>query len=127
MIPTMSSEAVARSRTPVLDFVPFAAFALAVMVAVLGQAAWLDGKIEILQEGQAAIRERLAGLETSVDGLKNRVAGLENLVAGLENRVAGLENLVAGLESRVAGLENRVAGLETSIGAISRHPSEPAS
>ena len=106
MIPTMSSEAVARSRTPVLDFVPFAACALAVIVAVLGQAAWLDGKIEILQEGQATIRERLAGLES---------------------RVAGVESSVDGLKNRVAGLENRVAGLETSIGAISRHPSEPAS
>ena len=73
MIPTMSSEAVARSRTPVLKFVPFAAFALAVMVAVLGQAAWLDGKIEILQEGQATIRERLAGVESRVAGLETSV------------------------------------------------------
>lgn len=120
MIPTMSSEAVALSRKPVLDFVPFAAFALAVIVAVLGQAAWLDGKIEILQEGQATIRERLAGVES-------RVAGLESSVDGLKNRVAGLESSVDGLKNRVAGLENRVAGLETSIGAISRHPSEPAS
>ena len=37
---------------------------MAVGVAVLGQAAWLDGKIERLQEGQAEIRERLAAMET---------------------------------------------------------------
>ncbi len=37
---------------------------MAVGVAVLGQAAWLDGKIEGLQEGQAEIRERLAVMET---------------------------------------------------------------
>ena len=37
---------------------------IAVGVAVLGQAAWLDGKIERLQEGQAEIRERLAAMET---------------------------------------------------------------
>lgn len=47
---------------------------VAVGVAVLGQAVWLDGKIERgdstlatrienLQEGQAAIRERLAAVE----------------------------------------------------------------
>lgn len=37
---------------------------MAVGVAVLGQAAWLNGKIERLQEGQAEIRERLAAMET---------------------------------------------------------------
>lgn len=37
---------------------------MAVGVAVLGQAAWLDGKIERLQEGQAEIGERLAAMET---------------------------------------------------------------
>ena len=37
---------------------------MAVGVAVLGQAAWLDGKIEGLQEGQTEIRERLAVMET---------------------------------------------------------------
>lgn len=36
----------------------------AVGVAVLGEAAWLGGKIERLQEGQAEIRERLAAMET---------------------------------------------------------------
>ena len=37
---------------------------MAVGVAVLGQAVWLDGKIEGLQEGQTEIRERLAVMET---------------------------------------------------------------
>ena len=37
---------------------------IAVGVAVLGQAAWLDGKIERVKEGQAEIRERLAAIET---------------------------------------------------------------
>ena len=38
--------------------------ALAVGVVVLGQAAWLDGKMERLQEGQVEIRELLAAIET---------------------------------------------------------------
>ena len=42
---------------------------LAVGVAVLGQAAWLDGKIEGLQEGQAEIREILAVIETRLASL----------------------------------------------------------
>ena len=37
---------------------------MAVGVAVLGQAAWLDGKIEGLQEGQTEIRKLLAAMET---------------------------------------------------------------
>ena len=36
---------------------------MAVGVAVLGQAAWLDGKIERVTEGQIEIRDRLAGIE----------------------------------------------------------------
>lgn len=36
---------------------------MAVGVAVLGQAAWLDGKIEGLEDGQAEIQERLAAME----------------------------------------------------------------
>ncbi len=131
----MSSDAVARSRKPIAEFIPFASFALAVLLAVLGQAVWLDGKIErldtkltgeikrteerlntkfeALQEGQAAIRERLAGLESRV--------------AGLDDRVAALENRVAGLEIRMAGLENRMAGLESRVDALPVRPSEPVS
>ncbi|MCY3819894.1 MAG: hypothetical protein OXH52_11110 [Gammaproteobacteria bacterium] len=36
---------------------------MAVGVAVLAQAAWLDGKIEGLEDGQAEIKERLAAME----------------------------------------------------------------
>lgn len=36
---------------------------IAVGVAVLGQAAWLGGKIEDLEDGQAEIREHLAVME----------------------------------------------------------------
>ena len=37
---------------------------IAVGVAVVGQSAWLDGKIERVTEGQAEIRDRLAAIET---------------------------------------------------------------
>lgn len=37
---------------------------IAVGVAVLGQAAWVDEKIESLEDGQAEIKERLAAMET---------------------------------------------------------------
>ena len=139
-MPAMSNEPATRSRKPVADFMPFVAVALTVLLAVFGQAAWLDGKIErldtkltgefkrmeyrldakieALQEGQAAIRERLAGLES-------RVAALASRVAALESRVAGLDSRVVGLDSRVAALESRVAQLESRIDARSTQPSEP--
>ncbi len=54
----------ARNATPRSKQVTELIAIMAVGVAVLGQAAWLDGKIERLQEGQAEIRERLAAMET---------------------------------------------------------------
>ncbi|MDE0242078.1 MAG: hypothetical protein OXQ84_18115 [bacterium] len=44
---------------------------IAVGVAVLGQAAWLDGKIEGLEGGQAEIKERLAAMETRLGNLED--------------------------------------------------------
>ncbi|MDE0054453.1 MAG: hypothetical protein OXT64_09415 [Gammaproteobacteria bacterium] len=44
---------------------------MAVGVAVLVQAAWLDGKIEGLEDGQAEIKERLAAMETRLGTLED--------------------------------------------------------
>ena len=47
------------------ELVAMLSLGVTILLAVLGQAVWLDGKIESLQTGQAAIRERLAALEAS--------------------------------------------------------------
>ena len=58
---------------------------IAIGVAILGQALWLDGKIERLgdkldakveaiQEGQSAIRERLAAVEVGQTAIRDRLA-----------------------------------------------------
>ena len=56
----MGTRCAALSRKPTTELIAI----IAVGVAVLGQAAWLDGKIERLQEGQAELRESLAVIET---------------------------------------------------------------
>ena len=56
----MGTECATPGRKPTAELIAI----IAVGVAVLGQAAWLDGKIEGLLEGQAEIRELLAAMET---------------------------------------------------------------
>ena len=57
-------------------------------VAILGQALWLDAKIErlgdkldakveVIQEGQSAIRERLAAVEVGQTAIRDRLAAVE--------------------------------------------------
>ena len=72
-----------------------------ILLAVLGQAVWLDGKIESLQTGQTAIRERLAALEARVGALDARVGALEVRVGALAVRVGALEVRVGAVEARV--------------------------
>lgn len=70
----MNDAAELRTRRASPELVAVVSLGLTILLTVLGQAAWLDGKIErvdvklgaqieSLQTGQAAIRERLAALE----------------------------------------------------------------
>lgn len=79
-----------------------------ILLAVLGQAVWLDGKIERvdarlgaqiegLHAGQAAIRERLAALEARVGALDARIGTLEVRVGALDTRVGALESRIGGV------------------------------
>ena len=56
----MGTQCATPGRKPTTELIAI----IAVGVAVLCQAAWLDGKIERLHEGQGEIRERLAAIET---------------------------------------------------------------
>ena len=73
-----------RMRRASPELVAVVSVGVTILLAVLGQAAWLDGKIErvdarlgaqikSLQAGQAAIRERLAALEVQA-GMANAPA-----------------------------------------------------
>lgn len=68
------------------ELVAVVGLGLTILLTVLGQAAWLDGKIErvdaklgaqieSLQTGQAAIRERLAALEAQAGVANASAAG----------------------------------------------------
>ena len=80
----MSKVAEPRMRRASPELVAVVSLGVTILFAVLGQAAWLDGKIErvdarlgaqieSLQAGQAAIRERLAALEAQA-GMANASA-----------------------------------------------------
>ena len=77
----MNKAAESRMRRASPELVAVVSLGVTILFAVLGQAAWLDGKIErvdarlgaqieSLQAGQAAIRERLAALEAQA-GIAN--------------------------------------------------------
>ena len=80
----MNDAAELRTRRASPELVAVVSLGLTILLTVLGQAAWLDGKIEradaklgtqieSLQTGQAAIRERLAALEAQA-GMANASA-----------------------------------------------------
>ena len=80
----MNNAAELRTRRASPELVAVVSLGLTILLTVLGQAAWLDGKIErvdaklgaqieSLQTGQAAIRERLAALEAKA-GMANASA-----------------------------------------------------
>ena len=73
----MSKGTESKSRRASPELVAVLSLGVTILLAVLGQAAWLDGKIDRvdaqlstqidgLHAGQAAIRERLAALEARV-------------------------------------------------------------
>lgn len=73
----MQKDIESKSRRASPELVAVLSLGVTILLAVLGQAAWLDGKIErvdarlgaqidSLHTGQAAIRERLAALEARV-------------------------------------------------------------
>jgi len=84
----MSRDVDRKSRRASPELVAVFSLGVTILLAVLGQAAWLDGKIErvdarlgaqieSLHAGQAAIRERLAAIEARVGALEARVGALE--------------------------------------------------
>ena len=84
----MSKATERRLHRPNPERVAMLSLGVTILLAVLGQAVWLDGKmermaarlsaqIESLQAGQAAIRERLAALDARVGSLEVQVGALE--------------------------------------------------
>ena len=83
---------------------------LAVGVAVLGQAAWLDGKIEHLHEGQAELRERLAAIETRfADPAGLGTSGNENLACIANNTTSGPTAILKPATSSRSSVACRIA------------------
>ena len=86
----MNSTTESKSRRASPELVAVLSLGVTILLAVLGQAAWLDGKIEranaslgaqieSLHAGQAAIRDRLAALEARSSMAGAPAAGNEEL------------------------------------------------
>lgn len=82
--PVVNRRPEGRARRASPELVAVIALGVTILLTVLGQAAWLDGKIERvdtkltaqienLQMGQAAIRERLAALEAHSASANNPI------------------------------------------------------
>ena len=110
----MSNATPSKSRRASPELVAVLSLGVTILLAVLGQAAWLDGKIErvdarlgaqieSLHAGQAAIRERLAALEARVGALDARVGSLEVQVGALEIRFGAIEARIGVAGATAAG------------------------
>lgn len=91
----MSNATESKPRRASPELVAVISLGVTILLAVLGQSVWLDGKIErvdarlgaqidSLHAGQTAIRERLAALEARVASLEARVGVAVTPVAGNE-------------------------------------------
>jgi septal ring factor EnvC (AmiA/AmiB activator) len=78
------------------------------------------GQIQVLIEGQRAIRADVAKLQTTVDKHGRMLARLTRDVAGLKTDVAVLKTDVAVLKTDVAGLKTDVAVLKTDVAVLKK-------
>jgi septal ring factor EnvC (AmiA/AmiB activator) len=76
------------------------------------------GQIDVLIEGQQAIRADVARLQTTVDKHGRMLARLTRNVSGLKAEVAGLKTDVAVLKTDVAGLKADVAVLKADVAVL---------
>ena len=97
---------------------PFAAIALTVLLAVLGQAAWLDGKIERLG---TKLGDEIARLDGKIERLDTKLTGE---IKRMEDR---LDAKIETLQEGQAAIRERLAGVESRVDALSTQPSKPVS
>ncbi|KAG0636904.1 hypothetical protein HOY80DRAFT_313722 [Tuber brumale] len=80
-------------------------------VAILAALRRLEQGVEVLQLGQADLRQRLDGIEQRLDGIEQRLDGLDQRLDGLEQRLDGLEQ-------RLDGVEQRLDDVKVGLGAL---------
>ena len=105
----MEVESNAQTRKPIGELMPFIVLSVTILLAVFGQAAWLDGKIERLDSKLTnEIKQMEIRLGVKIDGLQQGQAAIRERLAALESRVTALENKAAATPSRASDLEHRM-------------------
>ena len=89
-----------QSRKPSAELIAIVAVGVTVLLAVLGQAVWLDGKIE-------RVDARLSGKIERLDAkFSNEIKRVED---NLNGRISNLQQGQAAIRERLAAVEGRVA------------------
>ena len=75
----------------------------------------MDGKLDVILNGIAGLKEDVSILKGDVSILKGDVSGLKGDVTGLKGDISGLKGDVSGLKEGVAYLKGRIDQLPTML------------
>lgn len=79
-----------------------APFAVITLLAVLYLDSNMDQQTVEIRGDIAGLSERMARVETKVDGLDYRMGGMEKRMDGLETRMTGMETRMTRMETNLA-------------------------
>ena len=99
------------SRKPSAEMIAIIAVGVSVLLAVLGQAVWLDGKIERVDVRLSERVERLdTKLSEEIKALDRKLSGeIKRVEGNLDGRISILQQGQAAIRERLAAVEGRVA------------------
>ena len=82
----------------------------------------LGDKLDMILEGQKALRqdinvlsERVSVLDRRVDRLEARMDGLDKRIDGLDKRIDGLDKRIDGVDKRIESVDKRIDDLRNGI------------
>ena len=103
----VSSDTESKSRRASAELVAVLSLGVTILLAVLGQAAWLDGKIE---RGDARLASQIQGVDAKLS------AQIESTDARLGAQIEGLHEGQAAIRERLAALEAWIGTVEARTG-----------
>ena len=121
---TNASEGWLRRATP--ELVAVISLGLTILLTVLGQAVWLDGKIERVDARLSAQIERVdAKLTAQIENVDARLtAQIEKVDTRLSTQIEGLQAGQAAIRERLVAIE-ALSGVAVSPTAGNQDPQDP--
>ncbi|MCY4156412.1 MAG: hypothetical protein OXF66_03110 [Gammaproteobacteria bacterium] len=123
----MSNAKESRLRRTSPELIAVLSLGLTILLAVLGQAVWLDGKIERVDARLAAQIERVdTKLTSKIDSVDAKLtAQIESVDARLSARIEGLHAGQAAIRERLVAIE-ALSGMAVSPTAGNKEPQDSA-